>query len=468
MSCSLRLSARTSPELLVAIGIYLLAGCLLLSGLLVYKISGESYTNLWSGRFRGASAVAVLGVSGAIVLIGAAFQKAAAARRKTFWVPVAANALALLACLVFGEVSLRLAAQPDALGLRVGGVTLLPYDWRAFARDNLSILERTRSDHSFYVEDAVLGWTIAPDRDAADGIHKSSAEGLRTMNRGTDLRSQQAQHRVALFGDSFTFGEDVPFEQSWGHFLEAHTSPGTQVLNFGVDGYGLDQAYLRFRREVNKWTPDATVLAFIQDDLYRSVGVYPFFRLTWQRPFSKPRFILNGTELKLLNVPNIPPDQIFRKSSAVELPFLQYDANFQPTAYGWEPHFLYGAYLARFIAAKFPRWSPPGPDTGDEMALQLASRLIKEFVAAAHSEQTVPIVIYLPSRNDFDGTGPVLERQLRKLLSIENIELEDTTDCVRSHVSRTELFLEGRPHYSSAGNAAVAKCVAPLITAQLN
>jgi len=47
-------------------------------------------------------------------------------------------------------------------------------------------------------------------------------------------------------GDSFTFGQEVTYEESWGYLLEKALGSEFQVLNFGVAMYGVDQAYLRY------------------------------------------------------------------------------------------------------------------------------------------------------------------------------------------------------------------------------
>jgi GDSL-like lipase/acylhydrolase family protein len=455
-----------SSELLVTIGTYLLLGGALIFGLLLVKIAGTSYQNLWSDRLRVPSAAALVAGLAAVWLFTAGFRKAAIDRRRKFWFPITANALAVLIGLLLTEASLRAIARPDPVGVRISAMPLVPYDWKELARVNLTFLEQHRSRRSFFIEDSLLGWTIGPGREGNDGMYKSSAEGLRSMDRGANFRSREARNRVVLFGDSFTFGNDVPFEQSWGHYLENNLGASTQVLNFGVDGYGVDQAYLRFKREAAQWAPSVSILAFIQDDLYRNVTVYPFFRLSWERPFSKPRFVMNGEKLELLNVPNIPPDSIFRKGSTEELPLLDYDGNFD--GYYWEQHAFYASYLGRFMATEFPRWEPRNAYTNETVAVQLGRRLIKEFVNTAHSLKSAALIVYLPSRNDFDGNGPVLEQQLRNALAGEGIEVQDMTPCLTTEVARTRLFAEGKPHYSGEGNAAVARCLQPLVAAYLN
>jgi hypothetical protein len=59
-------------------------------------------------------------------------------------------------------------------------------------------------------------------------------------------------------------------------FVAGQLGPQVQVLHFGVDGYGVDQAYLRYQRDVRPWHPDLVILGFINHDLHRSLAVYSF------------------------------------------------------------------------------------------------------------------------------------------------------------------------------------------------
>ena len=450
---------RVSAHLLIATGTYLMIGLLILSSLIVYRISGDPAQSLWSGRLRWVTLVCLLGALAAASLFALAYKRSAH-DRKSFRLLLALNMSAGLACLGLAEVSLRIIVQPDPLGVRVGEMPLVPYDWKAFTSANLSYLKRIRSDTSFHVADPLLGWTVGSSRESQDGVYKSSTEGLRSMNRGESLVSKQFAHRVALFGDSFTFALEVPFEQSWSHHLALNLPAGTQVLNFGVDGYGVDQAYLRFKRDAAQWAPRVSVLAFIQDDLYRCVGVYPFLR-GWDYPFSKPRFVLDGANLELLNIPNIPSDKIFASGSIWELPLLDLDIQFQP--YRWRQHPFQVLYLVRLLATVFPVWPVRTAQTSDEAIAQLGSRLLEEFVKTARDRQTQPLIVYLPSRSHFEARGPVLKDRVDEILAARGIQVHDMTPCLTARVPRAQLFLEGKPHYSAKGNEGVAKCLQPLI-----
>src|SRR5919109_732526 len=164
---------RVPPSWLIAIGTYLVIGLLVVSSLIVYRISGDPAQSLWSGQL---SWVALVLPSGALAAAGlfALAYKRSAHDRKTFGLHLALNISAGLACLGLVEVSLRILARPDPLGVRVGDMPLVPYDWKAFAGTNLSYLKRSRSDTSFHVEDPLLGWTVGASRESQDGLYKSS------------------------------------------------------------------------------------------------------------------------------------------------------------------------------------------------------------------------------------------------------------------------------------------------------
>jgi hypothetical protein len=67
----------------------------------------------------------------------------------------------------------------------------------------------------------------------------SSVEGIRSAGPGVRMAGATARFRAALVGDSNAFSFEVPFEESWGYHLQELLGAEAQVLNFGVDGYGI-------------------------------------------------------------------------------------------------------------------------------------------------------------------------------------------------------------------------------------
>src|SRR5262249_11189712 len=156
-------------------------------------------------------------------------------------------------------------ARKTSSGIIVGAVALQPTWSELVAQSREAIVEAAgeRADpamtalelsrQAYFVYDQELGWTVGADRRSRDGFYFSSAEGIRSARAGVRFADKAARHRVALIGDSNAFSLEVPFEESWGYQLQRLLGDSVQVLNFGVNGYGVDQAYLRYRRDVRRW-----------------------------------------------------------------------------------------------------------------------------------------------------------------------------------------------------------------------
>jgi len=231
---------------------------------------------------------------------------------------------------------------------------------------------------------------------------------------------------------------------------------GTQVLNFGVDGYGIDQSYLRYQRDAISWRPEIVVFSFIVSDLGRTMCVYGFLCFPGgEIPFPKPRFVMNGGKLKPLNLPLPSPDYIFERRSIVELPFIEYDPSFGQPA-DWEERFYYHLYSIRFLLSRFPSWPEPRPDLSDEAFRSINGKLLRSFVRLAREQGSTPIVVYFPSLTDFTPDSKRLPSIAKEILHAHGIEFLDMTGCV-SQVSSAQRFV--RLHYSPITNVAIARCL---------
>ncbi|MEN8006533.1 MAG: SGNH/GDSL hydrolase family protein [Candidatus Krumholzibacteriota bacterium] len=170
------------------------------------------------------------------------------------------------------------------------------------------------SDDSIVTYHQVLGWAPRADAESADGMYRYNSQGIRSPVPAYDDRPAAGVFRIALFGDSFTHGDDVPHEHSFGAVLEQELNSAgiaAEVLNFGVGGYGIDQAMLRFKQQGAAFAPDLVVLGFQPENLKRNLNlVRPLYDPRSGLPFSKPRFILTEHGLSLINVPALPPERL--------------------------------------------------------------------------------------------------------------------------------------------------------------
>lgn len=450
-------SQRSDLSLLVTLYIAELA--FLLAILSLHK-RGERSLLAWISSAPGmAFCAAILLLVGAVTWVSVQWFRRRRLASRSFALILAMNIITVGSIVIPFEVAIRLLAEDTSDGKVVFHTVLLPRSWDKATTHYREVLQRASGDLSYLIYDASLGWTVGPNRRSGNGMYVSSAEGLRAQHQGEVLKTPSHKMRIALMGDSYAFGEGVRFEDSWGHLLESNAGGGVQVLNFGVPGYGVDQAYLRFREHALAWKPDVAILAFPRSDLYRTIAVYPFINWPeWDMPFSKPRLVRSKDALVALNVPTIPPDKMFALTSVSALPFLEYDLGYRKG--DWSHGIADGSYAYRWLTSYL---SPPidqrNSYTSDEEAIHLNAAVLREFARLAHQQGVAPLVVYYPPRADFSRHARGEETDANAVLRLAGVPFVDATRCVIGVGSADLAYLVGDPHYSPRGNAAVAECV---------
>jgi hypothetical protein len=438
--------------------LYALEFSALLASMAMYKKSDRPLLAFLVSQAGVVFLLAVLASVVSALVIVHLLRNTAPPRRKHFSGILVLNLWSVILVLVTAEVVIRVFAVNTPAGVVFANTLLLPRSWENFAARNRAILAKASTWGSYFVYDSMLGWTVGRSRRSKDGLYFSSVEGIRSPRVGIAFARASAKHRIAIVGDSFTFGLEVPYEDTWGHRLELMLGPEYEVLNFGADGYGIDQTYLRYQQDVLSWHPDIVILGMINDDLTRTMSVYGFLKfIDSEMPFPKPRFILKDNALTPLNLPLPTPHSIFANRSIMELPFVEYDASFQRAE--WEWRFYHHAYSIRFLLSRFPQWSAPGSTVSDEAKKSVNGELFRLFMQLARKHGSTPIVVYFPSRPDFEAVSTSsggITSVAKKVLQANNIPFLDMTDCV-SKISPDERFVTR--HYSSATNAAIARCL---------
>jgi hypothetical protein len=416
---------------------------LLLVGL--YKAPVENWSRL-------SPSVAAMLVLGAATAIGAVWLLARLVRgspdgRRALGLGVATHVLAWSLVAVLAETAAHVTARRTPQGVRIGGVWLRP-TWRELADHSRELLLR---GDNFFVYDADLGWSPGPSRCSRDGIYCSSAEGVRTAIPGARLLDEKPAHRVALLGDSNAFSLEVPFLESWGHHLQQMLGPEVQVLNFGVDGFGIDQFYLRYLRDVRPFAVDVVIVAFIEHDLSRTMTVYPVVSFGWPGYLVKPRFVLDGGELRVVNMPLPTPQEILDSPRVDELPHVEDDLVYRTTDWSWR--FPHGPLVLRFLTSAFPRWPAAEPVEAAPATEELNARLLAALAERIGEDGAALVLVPLPRRES--GAAVTRATAVRAELPFENVE-----PCLDEVPAEKRRVASGF-HYSSLANEALARCVAP-------
>jgi lysophospholipase L1-like esterase len=126
----------------------------------------------------------------------------------------------------------------------------------------------------FYVYDEELGtWHLssfsavnsATDFSTTVSINR---HGLRDRER--EIEKKPGTTRIAVLGDSFTEGVQVNDEETFTRRMEKLLGDNTEVLNFGVAGFGTVQEYLAYKSRVRQFRPDIVILAFLSKNDMRN------------------------------------------------------------------------------------------------------------------------------------------------------------------------------------------------------
>ena len=158
-----------------------------------------------------------------------------------------------------------------------------------------------------HIYDTELGWV--PKQGQVDGWEttvKILAAGVRSNGRGEIW--DETDNPILAVGDSFTFGDGVRDSETWPAQLEQLSE--RRVINGGVDGYGLDQTYLRARHLISSYRFGILIFSFIPDDIRRSQ-----MSVMWGT--AKPYFDFRDGLLTLENVPVPAPSSSSEKNPLV-------------------------------------------------------------------------------------------------------------------------------------------------------
>ncbi len=330
----------------------------------------------------------------------------------------------------------------------------------------------SQSEESLAIHDARLGYTYRPSyAESRTGlIHNSQSIRVERITKEFSLNPDSGTLRIAIFGDSFSHGDGVIYSDSWGNQLEQELrSQGieAEVLNFGVGGYGMDQAFLRYLNRGVEFHPDIVIFGFSIENTLRNLYLFRYFYKKGLTgiPLSKPRFILNGNELSLVNYPTPAPEEIpdilrnFSRWKDAKYDRFHFEDEYQP-------RFWHHSRFITLLVSVYRRYrvslfdNPP-----DGEGYILAQAIIAAFAQSAAENKSDFVIVHLPPGNHFlqyAKTGQFkYDQQLKELDSRYSVVRpeEDMIDAVEGE-DIDRLFDN---HFSKLGHMIIGKAVARYI-----
>ena len=387
-----------------------------------------------------------------------ALRDGAPRHRAFLWLGLAGAAALLLEGLASGLLAIAAAWHLDYQPIDPTELTI---------EDRHTVEQFSRNEGDYVTHSPTLGWTLRPHGVSVDG-YRANGQGLRG-DREYAITPPADQLRIAAFGDSHVHCDEVGNPDTWEAALE-RLNTGLEVINFGVGGFGPDQAFLRFQEQGIPFQPDIVLIGFMAENINRAVSV---FRSFYQpaSPFAKPRFLLNGDGLQLAPNP-LPTLADYGRLLATPAPVLlelgRHDYWFQTMPHAGPLDGLASMRLFKTALYLYRRGVGPtaiiGPDRiyrPDTEALEVVQRLFTRFHDEARRAGALPIFLLFPSHNDilrYTPPGPKRYQPLIQHFDAHGFRYIDLLDAFYAAAGKYEPG-PVYAHFTPAENGVIAAAV---------
>jgi len=326
------------------------------------------------------------------------------------------------------------------------------------------LAELAERRHTKYDPD--LGWVNEANVHIRDmygpGVYlRTNGQGFRA-NYDFETAVPNGKYRIICSGDSFTLGFGVDNDHTWCQLL-ASLDPRFETLNMGQGGYGVDQMYLWYKRDVAKFEHHVHLLAFITADFGR-------MQSDMFEQYGKPTLDIENGMLVIKNVP-VP-------RGAYDHSWLAYHASILRRLRTVELIMRVRSKLAfapgnrSTAASSTPRASThavgPTKKERNEKTKEVLTKIFEDLKRLNDEYSSKLILVYLPTQSELEGTEEWLKFIEKKSRDL-GIPFINVLKTFRSSLpqSRALMFIqEGQLNYPNAaghlndqGNEFVAEVI---------
>jgi len=370
------------------------------------------------------------------------------------------------------------------------------FQWLIVKKDEEPALSKIGLEKFFkHGYDSELGWIRKPNTS-----HKETGKYGKTLwsidEKGARKNSfaKTNNTKISCYGDSFTFCRQVNDNETWEYHLSELLK--TNVKNFGVGNYGIDQALLRLKREFPKNPTEFVVLGVVPDTISRILSMWKHYYEYGNTFGFKPKFKFNEGKLELLKNPIDEEEKFFRYRK--KIPYIQQNDFFYKNKFKNEIiHFPYSLTILKNFSRNFEiikwvnriekrktnnmnveeiAWNPMEVIMkinlewriklfSNEYATILLEEIIKEFVNYSILKKFTPIFIWLPQKDDIlfiKQNYHFYENFNKKIQKMNDLTFIDVTKYLIQEKNIEQLYSDNNDyggHYSKEGNGKIAEII---------
>lgn len=333
----------------------------------------------------------------------------------------------------------------------------------------LDELNSSNWEKAVYVYHPLIGWVNKENftYERHGIVYHSTVDGIRSATSDSPPPSMDHNNlRIAIFGDSYTYSQDVNYKESWGNILEQNLKQkgiNNEVLNFGLGGGNMGQAYLLWKEVGRKYKPDIIIFGFQPENRDRNFIIIDSLRsFDPGLPFSRPRFKLVNGKLQLFNSPTITPEQSLEVMKNIdEWEWAGSDIS------NYKDYFFLNSKLISLIYSRLQinkmihKKIPEDLEDKNELAFEI----IKQFKEETEKDGAKFVVVLLPmdevagiARENYNT---LLDKLSKDMLVIRPKQIYE--EAKKTPIK--ELFI---PHYSIQANKLIGEDIAEALAKEMS
>jgi len=344
--------------------------------------------------------------------------------------------------------------------------------------------------------DKELGWIRKPNTE-----HKESGKNgevkwtINDKGARTNPEFEKNESKISCYGDSFAFCRQVNDNETWEHYLSKIFM--TNVQNFGVGNYGLDQTLLRLKREYTLNPTKIVIIGVVPDTISRILSMWKHYYEYGNTLGFKPRFKISNNNLELIKNPIDTKEKFLKYANYLDI--IQENDFFYKTKFSKEKitfpycinifrNWKRNSELIRAVKKieknesdvnnpKEILWKPMSIIMEinlkwrvqlfeDKNNLDLIIKILEEYVTFSKQNNFLPIFVFLPQKDDIlfiKQNYHFYENMINEILKIKDLVFFDTTKELIQIKNLDALYSDDNDyggHYSANGNKKISELIA--------